>query len=90
MLLARGMTVSYLDRHSRKIDKIKGVREADALIVAVGISIIDSNWIGSDTVVVDVGIHQTESGKTVGDLVLKDLLENTKPEGLPELGGLLF
>ena len=32
---------------------------------------------GSDTVVVDVGIHQTESGKTVGDLVLKDLLENT-------------
>jgi len=79
MLLARGMTVSYLDRHSRKIDKIKGVREADVLIVAVGIrGIIDSNWIGSDTVVVDVGIHQTESGKTVGDLVLKDLLENTK------------
>ena len=79
MLLARGMTVSYLDRHSRKIDKIKGVREADVLVVAVGIrGIIDSNWIGNDTVVVDVGIHQTESGKTVGDLVLKDLLENTK------------
>ena len=79
MLLARGMTVSYLDRHSRKIDKIKKVREADVLVVAVGIrGIIDSNWIGNDTVVVDVGIHQTESGKTVGDLVLKDLLENTK------------
>ena len=79
MLLTRGMTVDYIDRYSRRIDMIKRVREADLLVVAVGIrGIIDSGLISSDTVVVDVGIHQTPTGKTVGDLVLKNLLQNEK------------
>ena len=79
MLLARGMTVSYIDRHTRHIDTIKRIRDTDLLVVAVGIrGVIDTGLISSHTVVVDVGIHQTATGKTVGDLVLKNLLDNEK------------
>ena len=85
MLLSKGMTVSYIDKYTRKTDKIKKIRETDLLVVAVGKrGIVDTNWISNNTVVVDVGIHQVNS-KTCGDLVLKDLLVREKNGELNEL-----
>jgi hypothetical protein len=48
------------------------VENADLLIVAVGKpGFIPGEWIKEGAIVVDVGINRLESGKVVGDVVLK-------------------
>ena len=65
-LLNRGATVTICHIHT--LDLEAEIRRADILITAIGKpDVIDSSWLHSDCVVIDVGINHA-SGKVVGDI----------------------
>lgn len=61
-------TVSILHTGSR--DPWRITREADVVVAAAGrMQIVTAEWIREQAIVVDVGIHRTEDGCLVGDVV---------------------
>jgi methylenetetrahydrofolate dehydrogenase (NADP+)/methenyltetrahydrofolate cyclohydrolase len=67
MLLERHATVTLC--HSRTADLREEVERAEILVAAIGQPhAIRGEWIRKDSVVIDVGITRTESGKLVGDV----------------------
>lgn len=55
--------------HSRTADLAAKVARADVVVAAVGKPhFVQGDWIKPGAVVVDVGIHRTESGKLTGDV----------------------
>ena len=66
MLRHQGATVTVC--HSKTVDPEKICREADVLVVAAGVKeLVGKDWVKEGAVVIDVGIHRTESG-LVGDV----------------------
>lgn len=66
-LLYRGATVTVAHRFTRDLER--HVRNAQLLVVAVGRpGIVNSDWIKSGAVVVDVGINRQEDGSLCGDI----------------------
>ncbi|MCR5474181.1 MAG: bifunctional methylenetetrahydrofolate dehydrogenase/methenyltetrahydrofolate cyclohydrolase FolD [Lachnospiraceae bacterium] len=73
LLLANNGTVTVC--HSRTKDLKEICKRADILVVAVGKpKMITSEYIKEGAVVIDVGIHRTESGKLCGDVDYEDVL----------------
>lgn len=71
MLLQADATV--LHTHSKTADLRRIALQADILVVAAGKpGLIDGSYVKDGAVVIDVGIHRTESGKVVGDVVFDD------------------
>lgn len=67
LLLERHATVTIC--HSRTADLAGEVRRAEILIAALGQpQLIQGDWIGEGSVVIDVGTNRTEEGKLVGDV----------------------
>jgi len=66
-LLLTGSTVTVTHRFTHDLDQ--HVRGAELLISAIGKpGIIDSEWIPSGAIVVDVGINRLPDGRLVGDI----------------------
>jgi methylenetetrahydrofolate dehydrogenase (NADP+) / methenyltetrahydrofolate cyclohydrolase len=66
LLTQRDATVTLC--HSRTVDLPERCREADVLVVASGQrGLVQEDWVKPGAVVIDVGIHRTESGLT-GDV----------------------
>ena len=66
-LLYKGATVTVAHRFTRDLESL--VRQADILISAMGKrGIINSDWIPSGCIVVDVGINRMDDGKITGDI----------------------
>ncbi len=67
-------TVSILHTASKEPWKI--TREADVVIAAAGApQLVTADWIREGAVVVDVGIHRTEAGGLVGDVLAGPVAE---------------
>ncbi|WP_301108271.1 bifunctional methylenetetrahydrofolate dehydrogenase/methenyltetrahydrofolate cyclohydrolase FolD [Sporosarcina sp.] len=67
LLLQKDATVTYC--HSRTTDLKKFTKQADILIVAIGIAkFITGDYIKEGAVVVDVGMNRDENGKLCGDV----------------------
>jgi methylenetetrahydrofolate dehydrogenase (NADP+) / methenyltetrahydrofolate cyclohydrolase len=67
MLLEKNATVTYC--HSKTPRLEDRVREADLVVVAVGVpELIKGSWIKPGAVVIDVGINRQPNGKLVGDV----------------------
>lgn len=66
-LMMAGVTVTGCNRKTQDLPhKIKG---ADIVIVATGCAeLIKGEWIKEGSIVIDVGINRTESGKLIGDV----------------------
>ncbi|WP_147802868.1 bifunctional methylenetetrahydrofolate dehydrogenase/methenyltetrahydrofolate cyclohydrolase FolD [Alkalicoccus halolimnae] len=74
LLLNENATVTYCHSRTRNMKEI--TRQADILIVAVGIeNFLDSTFIKKDAVVIDVGINRNTEGKLVGDVNFTDVKE---------------
>lgn len=68
LLLQKDATI--LQAHSRTPDLRAITKQADILIVAVGkAQMIDASYVKQGAVVIDVGVHKSAEGKTVGDVV---------------------
>ncbi len=66
-LLLAGCTITVCHRFTRNL--AKHVAEADILVVAVGKpGIVKGEWVKPGSVVIDIGINRTESGKLIGDV----------------------
>ena len=66
-LLLAGATVTCCHRFTENLEA--HVRRAELLVVAVGkVDIVEADWIQPGCIVVDVGIHRSESGKLHGDV----------------------
>ena len=66
-LLLAGCTVTVCHRFTKNLQAM--VEQAEILVVAVGKpGIVNSDWIKSDSVVIDIGINRSEDGKLVGDI----------------------
>ena len=66
-LLLAGCTVTTCHRFTKDLDD--HVRNADILIVAVGKpGIVNSEWIKTGAIVIDVGINRLDDGRLVGDV----------------------
>ena len=66
-LLLAGCTITVCNRFTK--DLAKHVADADILAVAVGKpGIVKGEWVKPGSVVIDIGINRTESGKLVGDV----------------------
>lgn len=66
-MLYAGATVTICHRFTT--DLAKHVKTADLLCVAVGNpSIVNSDWIAKDCIVVDIGINRKQNGKLCGDV----------------------
>ena len=66
-LLLAGCTVTTCHRFTQNLRS--HVRRADILVVAVGkLGVVEGEWVKEGAVVIDVGIHRTESGKLLGDV----------------------
>ncbi|MEK7399725.1 MAG: bifunctional 5,10-methylenetetrahydrofolate dehydrogenase/5,10-methenyltetrahydrofolate cyclohydrolase [Candidatus Poribacteria bacterium] len=62
--------------HSKTSNLRELSKQADILVVAAGkAGLIDSSYIKSNAVVVDVGIHKTNEGKIIGDVLFDDVIE---------------
>jgi len=67
LLTREDATVTLCHRHTRDLERY--VRDAEVLVVAVGIpGFIPGAWIQTGSVVVDVGINRLETGRLVGDV----------------------
>jgi len=76
-LLLAGATVTVAHRFTVELERL--VRDADFLFVAVGKSgIIDSGWIKSGAVAVDIGIHRDPEGRVRGDLEFETAAEHAR------------
>lgn len=68
-LLIAGCTVTSCHKFTPKEVLERAVRNADILVVAVGIpSLIPGEWVKPGAVVIDVGINRLEDGRLVGDV----------------------
>jgi len=66
-LLLAGCTVTTCHRFTKNL--ADHVRNADILIVAVGKpGIVNSEWIKTGSIVIDVGINRLDNGRLVGDV----------------------
>ena len=66
-LLLAGCTTTTCHRFTQDLEH--HVRQADLLVVAVGIPhFIPGEWVKEGAIVIDVGINRLESGKLVGDV----------------------
>ena len=71
LLLRENCTVTVA--HSRTRDLPAVVRRADLVIAAVGRpEMVRGDWIGTDAVVIDVGINRTRDGRLVGDVAFAE------------------
>lgn len=66
-LLIAGATVTVCHRFTKNLEQL--VRIADIVIVATGhMDVLDVNWLSSNQIVVDVGIHRLADGSIRGDV----------------------
>lgn len=66
-LLLAGATVTIAHKFTQNLDKLVG--SADFVIVATGKkNVIDTEWLNSDQVLIDVGIHRLADGSLRGDV----------------------
>lgn len=66
-LLMAGSTVTICHRSTK--DLARHVSCADLLVVAIGkMGVVQSEWIKEGSIIVDVGMHRSETGKLCGDL----------------------
>jgi len=73
LLLNEDATVTYCHSKTKNMKEI--TRQADILIVAVGIAeFIDASYVKEGAVVIDVGVNRTEKG-LVGDVLFDDVKE---------------
>ena len=73
LLLAADATVTIA--HSRTRDLAPECRRAEILIAAAGQpELVRGDWIGSEAVVIDVGIHRRPGGGLVGDVAFAEAL----------------
>jgi methylenetetrahydrofolate dehydrogenase (NADP+)/methenyltetrahydrofolate cyclohydrolase len=74
MLLQKNATVTYT--HSKTKDLVYYTKQADILIVAIGVAkFLDSRHIKPGAVVIDVGMNRDENGKLCGDVDFEDVFE---------------
>ena len=68
-LLIAGCTVTSCHKFTPKEELERAVRNADILVVAVGIpALIPGEWVKPGAVVIDVGINRLDDGRLVGDV----------------------
>ena len=85
LLLQKDATVTYC--HSKTADMKSLTKQADILIAAIGkAKFIDSSYVKSGAVVIDVGMNRDENGKLCGDVDFEDV-ENTASYITPVPGG---
>ncbi|OGV49682.1 MAG: bifunctional methylenetetrahydrofolate dehydrogenase/methenyltetrahydrofolate cyclohydrolase [Legionellales bacterium RIFCSPHIGHO2_12_FULL_42_9] len=73
-LLHAAATITVCHRFTTNLKQ--HVSQADLLIVATGVpDLIDPNWLNSEQVVVDVGIHRKEDGTIRGDLNFAEVVK---------------
>lgn len=66
-LLHAGATVTICHRLTQNLAEL--IRIADIIIVAAGvIDVVDTRWLQSHQIVIDVGIHRLENGQIRGDI----------------------
>ncbi|TWT09153.1 bifunctional methylenetetrahydrofolate dehydrogenase/methenyltetrahydrofolate cyclohydrolase FolD [Planomicrobium sp. CPCC 101079] len=74
MLLQKNATVTYT--HSKTKDLVYYTKQADILIVAIGVAkFLNSKHIKPGSVVIDVGMNRDENGKLCGDVDFEDVVE---------------
>lgn len=66
-LLLAGSTVTICHRSTRKLEY--HIRQADLIVIATGhYDVVKSDWLQSNQIIIDVGIHRTENGAVHGDI----------------------
>ncbi|MDS9471106.1 bifunctional methylenetetrahydrofolate dehydrogenase/methenyltetrahydrofolate cyclohydrolase FolD [Sporosarcina pasteurii] len=76
LLLQRDATVTYC--HSRTKDLAHHTKQADILIVAIGMAkFIKADHVKEGAVVIDVGMNRDENGKLCGDVDFDDVKEKS-------------
>ncbi|WP_276351931.1 bifunctional methylenetetrahydrofolate dehydrogenase/methenyltetrahydrofolate cyclohydrolase FolD [Cohnella caldifontis] len=74
LLLRENATVTIC--HSRTPDLPAVARQADILVVAVGVAkLVKKDWVKPGAVVIDVGMNRLENGKLAGDVDFDDVVE---------------
>ncbi|MDN7240499.1 bifunctional methylenetetrahydrofolate dehydrogenase/methenyltetrahydrofolate cyclohydrolase FolD [Planococcus sp. N028] len=74
MLLQKNATVTFC--HSKTQDLAKHTKQADIVIVAIGVAkFLNSKHLKPGAVVIDVGMNRDEKGKLCGDVDYEDVLE---------------
>ena len=68
-LLIAGCTVTSCHKFTPREELERAVRNADILVVAVGIpQLVPGEWVKPGAVVIDVGINRMDDGRLVGDV----------------------
>ncbi len=68
-LLIAGCTVTSCHKFTPRAELERAVRNADILVVAVGIpGLVPGEWVKPGAVVIDVGINRLDDGRLVGDV----------------------
>ncbi|KQO02587.1 MULTISPECIES: bifunctional methylenetetrahydrofolate dehydrogenase/methenyltetrahydrofolate cyclohydrolase FolD [Stenotrophomonas] len=68
-LLIAGCTVTSCHKFTPRAELERAVRNADILVVAVGIpQLVPGEWVKPGAVVIDVGINRLDDGRLVGDV----------------------
>ncbi|MEC8882532.1 MAG: bifunctional 5,10-methylenetetrahydrofolate dehydrogenase/5,10-methenyltetrahydrofolate cyclohydrolase [Pseudomonadota bacterium] len=76
-LLNRHATVTVC--HSQTTDLATHAKQADILIVAIGNPhVIQPSWIKKNSIVIDVGINRSETGKVIGDIDTASVLDTVQ------------
>ena len=73
MLLRRNATVTLCHSKTKNLSEI--TKTADILISAVGKNLVGEKYIKNSSVVVDIGIFKSESGKIRGDVDFENVFE---------------
>jgi methylenetetrahydrofolate dehydrogenase (NADP+)/methenyltetrahydrofolate cyclohydrolase len=74
LLLRENATVTLC--HSRTPDLPQVARQADILVVAVGVAkLVKRDWVKPGAVVIDVGMNRLENGKLAGDVDFDDVAD---------------
>ncbi|HAR42094.1 MAG TPA: bifunctional methylenetetrahydrofolate dehydrogenase/methenyltetrahydrofolate cyclohydrolase [Bdellovibrionales bacterium] len=72
LLLQADATVLHC--HSKTPNLKQIANQADIVVVAAGKpGLVDSSYIKTGAIVIDVGIHRTDAGKVVGDVIFDDV-----------------
>ncbi len=73
LLLRENATVTICHSRTRNIEEM--ARQADILVVAVGIpKLVKKEWVKPGAVVIDVGVNRLPDGKLCGDVDYEDVL----------------
>lgn len=74
LLLRENATVTIC--HSRTPNLPEMARQADILVVAVGVAkLVKRDWVKPGAVVIDVGMNRLDSGKLAGDVDFEDVVD---------------